>query len=75
VLVTELADQPQVLYAREVLVDSGVLAGQPDLGPDRLGVVNNVQIQHGRVASVGFEDGGQDADSRGLARPVGPEQA
>ena len=37
--VRELADQHEVLAAGEVLVDRGVLAGEPDVGPDRLRVL------------------------------------
>ena len=71
----EPADGPQVLSAGEVLVDRGVLPGQADALAHRLRVVGDVEAQHLGPATVGTEDGREDAHRSGLAGTVGAEQA
>jgi hypothetical protein len=58
-----------------VLVDGGVLAGEPDAGAQRRRVGHHVEAGDAGAAGVGFEQGRQDADGRGLARAVGAEHA
>ena len=73
--VREAAHHVDVLPAREVLVDGGVLAGEPDGAADRIGLGDHVVAEHRGASRVGAEDGGEDAHDRGLARPVRTEQA
>ncbi len=67
------AEQPQVLAAGEVLVDGGVLPGEPDAPAHRRRVAQHVDAGHLRVTGVGAQQGGQHADGGGLARAVRPE--
>ena len=73
--VGEPADEAEVLAAGEVLVHGGVLAGEADALAHRLRVGGDVEAQHLGPAGVRPEDGGEDADGRGLAGAVGAEQA
>ena len=73
--VGEPADEPQVLAAGEVLVDRGVLPGETDALAHRLRVVGDVEAEHLGPATVGTEDGREDAHGGGLAGTVGAEQA
>ena len=59
----------------ERLVDRGVLAGETDAPPDGRGVGDDVVAEHGGAARVGTQQGGEDADGGGLARPVGTQEA
>ena len=70
----EPADHVDVLAPAQVLVDRGVLAGQPDDAAHHVGLLGHVVAQDGGDALVGLEDGGEDAHRRGLAGPVGAEQ-
>ncbi len=67
--------QVQVLAAGQLLVDGGVLAGEAEAGPDRLGGGADVVARHPGAARVGPQQGGEDADGGGLAGAVGTEQA
>jgi hypothetical protein len=60
---------------REVLVHGGELAGEAHLlaHPPRL--LRDVEAEDARGAAAGAEQGGEDADRRGLAGAVGAEQA
>ena len=71
----ELPDHLEVLEAGQVLVDRGVLAGEPDLGPQRVGVLDDVQPGDAGGAAVGLQQRGQDPHRGGLAGTVGAEQA
>ena len=73
--VREPADHADVLAPGEVLVDGGVLPGQPDDPPHRLGLLDHVVTEDGGVPRVGAQDGGEDAHGRRLAGAVGAEQA
>ena len=48
--VVELADHLEVLEAGQVLVDRGVLAGEPDLGAQRGGVARDVEARDARAS-------------------------
>jgi len=64
----------QVLPAGEVLVDCGVLTGQPDESAHDVGLLHHVVAQNGGPAGVGMQDGREDAHGRRLAGPVGPQE-
>ena len=49
----EPPDEPQVLVAGEVLVDRGVLPGEPDALAHRLRVRAHIEAEHLGAASVG----------------------
>ncbi len=68
------AEHPQVLGGGEVLVDGGILPGQTDEPAQLLRVAHHVVTEYGRPTAVGPQQGGQDADGRGLAGTVGAEQ-
>ena len=72
--VVELADHLEVLEAGQVLVDRGVLAGEPDLRAQRRGIALHVEPYDARAAPVGLEQRGEDSHHCGLAGPVGAEQ-
>ena len=59
----------------QVLVDRGVLAGQPDGAAHRVGCGDHVVAEHGGASRVGAQDGGEDAHGGRLAGAVGAEQA
>ena len=71
----EAADHHEVLLAGEVLVDRGVLPGEPDLGAQRARVTDDVEAGDAGAARVRRQQGGEDADGRGLAGAVGAEDA
>ena len=71
----ELADHLDVLAAGQVLVDGGELAGQADLPPHLVGVLQYVDARDDGPAAVGLEQGGQDPYGGGLPRAVRPQQA
>jgi hypothetical protein len=73
--VRETAHHPDVLAPGQVLVDGGVLAGQADDASHRVGFFDHVVAEDGGGAGVGSQNGGEDPHRRGLAGPVGPEQA
>jgi hypothetical protein len=73
--VVEPADHLEVLEPGEVLVDGRVLAGQADDLPDLLRPGEDVDVAHPDPAGVGAQQRGEDAHTRGLASPVGAEQA
>ena len=68
------ADHRQVLEAGEVLVDRGVLTGEPDLGPELDSVPNDIEARDRRSARVGLQQCGEDADHRRLPGAVRAEQ-
>jgi hypothetical protein len=71
--VEQLADQHQVLRAGQVLVDAGILTGQPDPPPHPLGLLQHVDAGHLGRTGVRLEQGGQHAYGSRLAGAVGPE--
>ena len=71
----EAADHHEVLDAGQVLVDGGVLAGEADPGAQRAGVADDVEPGDAGAARVGLEERREDAHGRGLAGPVGTEDA
>ena len=71
----EPADHLEVLGPGQVLVDGGVLAGEPDLVAHPVGVGQHVDARHLGAAAVGHQQRGQDPHRRRLAGPVGAEQA
>ena len=72
--VVEAADQLQVLEARQVLVDRGVLPGEPDALADELRLAEDVASGDARGSRIRGEKRGQDADGRRLPRSVRAEQ-
>ena len=68
------AGEPQVLGAGEYPVDGGVLAGDADQSPDRIGGLSQIVLEDLDIAAIGQAQGRQDADQRGLARAVGAEK-
>jgi len=71
----EPSDHAQVLTSGEVLVDRGVLTGEPDDAPDLVGLLHDVVPQDGGRPRVGLEDGGEDPHRRRLAGAVRAQQA
>ncbi len=72
--VVEPSHHGQVLPTGEVLVDGGILPGQPDHGADERGFSRDVMTEDPCHSAVGLQDGGEDADGRGLAGTVGSQQ-
>jgi hypothetical protein len=68
------ADQVEVLGARDLVVDGGVLAGEPDAPADLLGVGHHVVTEDAGAPGVRPQQRGQDPDRGGLAGSVRPEQ-
>jgi hypothetical protein len=73
--VVEAADHVEVLEAREVLVDRGVLPRQADPRAQRGRLLHHVEPRDAGAAGVGDEQRGEDPHRGRLARPVGAEQA
>ena len=71
----ELALDDEVLAAGRVHVDAVLLADDADRVADAHGLGEHVVAGDAGAARVGGGEGGEDADGRGLARPVGAEQA
>jgi len=71
----EPPEHPEVLAAREVLVDRGVLTGEPDQPPHLVRLPADVQPADARRAGVGVEQGREDPHRRRLARAVRAEQS
>ena len=70
----EAADEPEVLLARQQLVDGGGLAGQAHRPAHRLGLADHVVPRHPRGAAGGGGQRRHHPHRRGLAGPVGTEQ-
>jgi hypothetical protein len=68
-------EQDQVLAPRELLVDRGELARQADEAPHGVGLAHDVVPEHACDPRVGTQQRGQHTDRRGLARPVGTQDA
>ena len=73
--VVELADHLDVLEAGQVLVDRRVLAGEADLGAQRIRVAHHVQPGDARAAAIGLQQRGQDAYRGGLSSAVWTQEA
>ena len=71
----EASEQPQVFGAGQVLVHRGVLAGQADERPDRVGLADDVVTGDRRVAAVRLEERRKDPHRGRLAGAVRTEQA
>ena len=72
--VAKVGHQLQVLRAGEQVVDGRELTGDPDDGPYPVGVGDNVVTGDAHGAGIGRDQGGENADHRGLAGPVGAEK-
>ena len=72
--VAKVGHQPQVLGPGEQVVHGRELAGDPDERPHPVGVGDHVVTGDLHGAGVGRDQGGEDADDRGLAGPVRAEQ-
>jgi len=72
--VVEPADHVEVLEAGEVLIDRGVLAGEPDVAAHVVRVFEDVDARDFGGAAVGAQEGGEDAHGRRLAGAIGAEQ-
>src|SRR5207253_207363 len=72
--VVEPPDHLEVLEAGQVLVDGGVLAGEPDSLAHLWGVAHHVEARDARGAVFGQQQGRQDANGRRLAGAVRAEQ-
>ena len=72
--VVEPADHLEVLEAGQVLVDGGVLAGEPDALADLRGLADDVEARDARRAAVRREQRRQDPDRGRLAGAVRAEQ-
>jgi hypothetical protein len=68
-------DHLQVLLAGQVLVDRGVLTGEPDGRADLAGLADHVQADDLGPPRVRRQQRAEDAHDRRLAGAVGPEQA
>ena len=75
VVAEETAQQDQVLQAREVLVDGGVLAGEADPAADLVGLADDVVAEDVGLAAVGAQQGGEHLHGGGLAGAVRAEDA
>jgi hypothetical protein len=73
--VVEASDHLEVLEARQVLVDGGVLAREADVLPDPGCVAHDVEARHSRRALVGLEERRQDPDGGCLAGAVRAQKA
>ena len=72
--VAKVGHQPQVLGAGEQVVHGRELPGDPDDGPHPIGIGDHVVTGDAHGAGIGRDQGGQDADHRGLPRPVRTQQ-
>jgi hypothetical protein len=73
--VEQLADHDQVLGPGEILVHRGELAGQADVLTYLVGLGADVEPVDPGGPRVRAQQGGENADRRGLARAVRAEQA
>ena len=71
----EIAEHPEVLAAREVLVDRRVLAREADDSAYGVGLLDDVEPIDRRGARVRQQEGGEDADRGRLAGSIGAEEA
>src|SRR5262249_37243674 len=71
----EAPEELEVLAPGQALVDGRVLAGEPDSLAQQTGVLDHVEAVHAGGPAVRLEQGREDADGRGLAGAVRPEQA
>ena len=71
----ELAEEDEVLAAGEVGVDRQLLGHQADGGPGPHRARGDALAVDHHLAAGGFEQPGDHRDGRGLAGPVGPQQA
>lgn len=72
--VVEPADHLEILEAGEVFVDRGILAGGADARAQGLWIVEYVDARDGGGALIGYQQSGQNANSRGLSRAIGAEK-
>jgi hypothetical protein len=72
--VYEPSDETEVFASGQIRVHGRVLAGKPDLVPDRRRLPDDVEAEHLGAPRVRLQDGRQDADGRRLARAVRPQQ-
>ncbi len=73
VVAPQASQQHQVLRPCQVLIDRGVLAGEADQTAHGVGIGADVVAEHARLAGVGRQQRGEDADGGGLAGAVGSE--
>jgi hypothetical protein len=72
--VVQVGHQHEVLGAGEQVVERRELAGDADGGPHRDGIGGQVVAGDGDLAGVGGQQGREQVDGRGLARPVRSQQ-
>jgi hypothetical protein len=72
--VVQPPDHLKVLPPREVLVDRGVLSGQPDARAQLAGLPHDVEAGDLRPPGVGLEERGEDTDRGRLAGAVRPQE-
>jgi hypothetical protein len=73
--IVEARHKEQILLDRQVLVEREPLGHVADLGLDAAALANDVVAQHRSLARVRGQEPADHADSRRLARAVGPEKA
>ena len=69
----ELRKEEEVLFCREVRVEHGVVADEPDVSAGRIRVLLEVDAHETRAAAGGAGERGERAQQRRLACAVGPE--
>jgi hypothetical protein len=65
--------EAEVLQRGEVLVDVGAVGDHADARAYRVGLAHRIHPIDAERARAGPRQRGEDAEQRGLARPVGPE--
>ena len=70
----QIGHQPEVLLARQQVVQRGELTGDADALAHPVGVVDDVVTSHADLPGVSGHQGGQDPHERGLAGAVGAEE-
>ncbi len=71
----QAGQQHEVLHPRQVLVHGGKLPGQADPAAHGVRLAGEVVAEDDGAPGVGPEEGGKQANGRGLAGAVGPEEA
>lgn len=72
--VVEASHHLNVFTPRQVFIDGGVLAGQPDVCAGRRGIGRHINAGNFGIAGVGTQQCGQNTNQRGLSGTVRPEQ-
>ena len=72
--VIQQSDQFEVLAPGQEFVDRGVLTGEPDHRPDRLGIIADVETRDGRSTAVRLQQGREHSNQGRLAGTVWAEE-